>query len=161
MSLALVGRWVLYHQRFPGGSDGEETGYSVEDPGSTPGSGRSAREGNGNPPQYSCLENSMDRGDSPWSLKESDTTEQLTLTHTHTHTHTHTQKITGFPGGTVVKNPLTNTGYTGWIPGLRRSPREGNGNPPQYSCFGNPMDRGAWRGYSPWGCKESDTTEAT
>ena len=36
---------------------------------------------------------------------------------------------------------------------------EGNGNPLQYSCLENPMDRGAWLGYRPWGCKESDTTE--
>ena len=46
---------------FPGGSDGEEYAGNAGDPGSTPGSGRSPREGNGNPFQYSCLENSMDR----------------------------------------------------------------------------------------------------
>ena len=51
----------------------------------------------------------------------------------------------GFPGGSVVKNLLVNPGDSGSIPGLRRSPREGNGNPLQYSCLGNPMDRGAWR----------------
>ena len=67
----------------------------------------------------------------------------------------------GFPGGSVVKNLLVNPGDSGSIPGLRRSPREGNGNPPQYSCFGNPMDRGAWRGYSPQGGKELDKTQHT
>ena len=36
---------------------------------------------------------------------------------------------------------------------------EGNGNPLQYSCLENPMDRGAWQAYSPWGRKELDTTE--
>ena len=36
---------------------------------------------------------------------------------------------------------------------------EGNGNPLQYSCLENPMDGGAWLGYSPWGRKESDMTE--
>ena len=41
----------------------------------------------------------------------------------------------------------------GLIPGSGRSPGEGNGKPLQYSCLGNPMDRGAWRGYHPWGCK--------
>ena len=46
---------------FPGGSDGKASVCNVEDPGSIPGSGRSPGEGNGNPPQYSCLENSMDR----------------------------------------------------------------------------------------------------
>ena len=43
------------------------------------------------------------------------------------------------------------------IPGLGRSPGEGNGNPLQYSCLENSTDGGAW--WSPWGCKESDTTE--
>ena len=47
---------------FPGGSDGKESACSVGDPGSIPGSGRSPGEGNGNPLQYSCLENPMDRG---------------------------------------------------------------------------------------------------
>ena len=47
---------------FPGGSDGKESAFNAGDPGSTPGSGRSPGEGNGNPLQYSCLENSMDRG---------------------------------------------------------------------------------------------------
>ena len=42
-----------------------------------------------------------------------------------------------------------------------RSPGEGNGNPLQYSCLVNSMDKGAWRGYSPSGPKESDPTEAT
>ena len=49
-----------------------------------------------------------------------------------------------------------NAGDPSLIPGLRRSPREGNDNPLQYSCLENPMDRGAWQ---PWGCKESHTTE--
>ena len=76
----------------------------------------------------------------------------------------------GFPGGTVVKNLPANKGDAGnmgsipgsggfhpWvrrvpslgqegsIPGSGRFPGEGNGNPLQYSCLGNPMDRGAWR----------------
>ena len=54
----------------------------------------------------------------------------------------------GFPGGAVVKNPLVHAGDTrheGSIPGSRRSPGEGHGNPLQYSCLGNPMDRGGWR----------------
>ena len=46
----------------PGGSDGKESACSVEELGSVPGSGRSPREGNGNPLQCSFLENSMDRG---------------------------------------------------------------------------------------------------
>ena len=46
----------------PGGSDGKETACNAGEPGSVPGLGRSPREGHGNPLQYSCLENSMDRG---------------------------------------------------------------------------------------------------
>ena len=49
----------------------------------------------------------------------------------------------------------------GSIPGLGRSPGEGNGNPLQYSCLENPMDRGAWWAAVRRGYKESDTTEAT
>ena len=50
-----------------------------------------------------------------------------------------------FPGGSMVKNLPANAGDTGSIPGLGRSPGEGNGNPLQYSCLGNPIDRGAWQ----------------
>ena len=53
-----------------------------------------------------------------------------------------------FPGGAVVKNPPAHSGDAGdlcLIPGLGRFPGGGNGNPHQYSCLGNPMDRGAWR----------------
>ena len=52
--------------------------------------------------------------------------------------------LRGFPGGSAVKNPPANAGETGPIPGLAKSPAGGNGNPLQYSCLGNPMDRGAW-----------------
>ena len=44
----------------------------------------------------------------------------------------------------MVKNPSASSGDLGLIPGSGRSPDEGNGNPLQYSCLGNPMDRGAW-----------------
>ena len=50
----------------------------------------------------------------------------------------------GFPGGSEVKNPPANAGDLGSIPGLGRSPGVGNGNPLQYSCLRNPMDRGVW-----------------
>ena len=52
---------------------------------------------------------------------------------------------TGFPGGSDSKESACNAGDEGSIPGLGRSPGEGNDNPHQYSCLGNPMDRGAWR----------------
>ena len=51
----------------------------------------------------------------------------------------------GFPGGSVVKNLAANAGDTGLIPGLERLPGEGNRKSLQYSCLGNPMDRGAWQ----------------
>ena len=51
----------------------------------------------------------------------------------------------GFPGGSDSKEYACNAGGTGLIPGLGRSPGVGNGNPLQYSCRENPMDRGAWR----------------
>ena len=69
---------------FPGGSDRKVSAYNAEDRGSIPGSGRSPGEGNGNPLQYSCLENPMDEGAwtlCPWGGKESDTTEQLHFTY--------------------------------------------------------------------------------
>ena len=50
----------------------------------------------------------------------------------------------GFPGGSEVKTSACNVGGQGSIPGLGRSPGEGNSNPLQYSCLENPMDRGAW-----------------
>ena len=63
----------------------------------------------------------------------------------------------------MVKNLPANAGNirdAGLIPGLGRSPGEGHGNPLQYSCLEDPMDRGV-AGYSPWGHKELDTTEVT
>ena len=50
----------------------------------------------------------------------------------------------GFPRGSEVKASASNVGDLGSIPGLGRSPGEGNGNPLQYSCLENPMDGGAW-----------------
>ena len=49
-----------------------------------------------------------------------------------------------FPGGSVIKHLPANVGSVGLIPKSGRSPAEGNGNPRQYSCLGNPMDRGDW-----------------
>ena len=51
----------------------------------------------------------------------------------------------GFPGGSVVKYLPANAGDAGSIPGLGRSPGEGNGNPLQYSCLENFMDSGTWQ----------------
>ena len=65
--------------------------------------------------------------------------------------------IMGFSGGSVIKNPPANAGDVGSIPGLERSPGEGNGNPLQYSCLENPMGRGTWQA-TVHGVAESDTT---
>ena len=63
-----------------------------------------------------------------------------------THSFEFNQRLhVSFPGGSVDKNLPANTGDMGSIPGLRRSPGEGNGNPLQYSCLKNLMDRGAWQ----------------
>ena len=64
----------------------------------------------------------------------------------------------------MVKNLPANVGDikdVGSIPGSGRSPGEGNGNPLQYSCLENPMDRGAWWATVYGASKESDMTEAT
>ena len=52
--------------------------------------------------------------------------------------------ITDFPGDSVGKESACNAGVLGSIPGMGRSPGEGNSYPLQYSCQENPMDRGAW-----------------
>ena len=64
----------------------------------------------------------------------------------------------GFPGGSVVKNAPANAGDASLIPGVGRSPGEGNDNPLQYSCWGNPMDRKGWWATT-HGVTELDTTE--
>ena len=63
----------------------------------------------------------------------------------YTHTHTHTQCNPCFPRSSVGKVSACNAGDQGLIPWLRRSPGERNGNPLQYSCLENPMDRGTWQ----------------
>ena len=59
----------------------------------------------------------------------------------------------------MVKNPSANAGDSGVTPGSGRSPAEGNGNPPQYSCLGNFMDRGAWQTTVHGVAEELDTSE--
>ena len=65
----------------------------------------------------------------------------------------------GFPGGSDGKESACNMGDLGLIPGSGRFPGEGNGYPFQYSCLENSMGQRSPVGYSPWCCKESDTTE--
>ena len=58
----------------------------------------------------------------------------------------------------MVKNPAANIGDGGLIPGSGRSPEEENGNPLQYSCLGNPVDRGSWWATVHGVAKELDLT---
>ena len=127
--------------------------------------GRSPGGGHGNPLLYSCLENLMDRG--AWravvlgshrvghdrSYLASSRHEHPKCTECYTSvvfpfffflTLIHLKELWGFPDGSVVKNPSANAGDMGLIPGSGRSSGEGNGNPLQYSCLGNPMERRAW-----------------
>ena len=131
MSVALKG--------FPGGSDGKASAHNIGDLGSIPRSGRSPREGNGNPLQYSCLENSMDGG--AWWATVNGVAKSRTLLSDFTFF----VAPEGFPDGATVKNLPADTGDTSLIPGLGRSPGKGSGNPLQYSCLENPMDRGGWQ----------------
>ena len=63
----------------------------------------------------------------------------------------------GFPHSSVTKESACKAGDLGLMSGMGRSPGEGNGNPLQYSCLGNLMDRGTWQAESS-GSQESDTT---
>ena len=66
----------------------------------------------------------------------------------------------GFPSGSADKESACNAGHLGSIPRLGRSPGGGHGNPLQYFCLENLMNREAWQAiYSPWGHKELDMTE--
>ena len=72
------------------------------------------------------------------------------------------KRVEKFPAPTKVKNSRAKAedARDSWsIPGWGRSPGGGNGNPLQYSCLEDPMDKRSLVGYSPQGCKESDTTE--
>ena len=67
----------------------------------------------------------------------------------------------GFPGGSVAQSHKESTSQAadmGSIPDPGRFPGGGNGNPLEYTCPGNPMDRGAWWATVPGVAKESDTT---
>jgi len=65
----------------------------------------------------------------------------------------------GFSGDSDGKEAACKARNLGLIPELGRSPGGRHGNPLQYSCLENPHGEKSLAGYSPWGCKESDTTE--
>ena len=120
---------------FPGGSEVKASACIAGDLASIPGSGRSPGEGNGKPLQYSHLENSMNRGfwqATVYGVAKSQT--QWNDFHIHT-----------FQVVLAVKNPSVNAGdirNLNSIPGSGISLGKGNGSPLQYTCLGNPMDRG-------------------
>ena len=87
---------------------------------------------------------------SPRGRKESDATERLSSTKD--------KARQGFPAGSVVENPPASAGDSGSTPGSGRSPGEGTGNPVQYPCQGNSMDRGAWQAIVHGVTKELNTT---
>ena len=64
-----------------------------------------------------------------------------------------------FPGSSAGKESVCSAGDPGSTPGLGRSPGEGIGYTLQYSCLENAHGQRSLEGYSPWGCKESETTE--
>ena len=131
---------------FPDSSVGKESTCSVGDLGSMPGLERSPGEGNSYPLQYFGLENST--GCINHRVEKSRTRlSDFYFTHVYLYFQMDIH-IWASQVALVVKNPPANAGDTrdkGSFPGLGRSPGEGNGDPLQYSCLGNPMDRGAWR----------------
>ena len=118
----------------------------IRDVGSIPGSGRSPGEENGNPLQYSCLE----RPHGQWSLvgyclnRVEKSRTQLKRLSMHIQRLLTRFRTLGFPGGSDGKESAHNGGDLGSIPGLGRSPGEGNGYPLWYSCLENFMHRRAW-----------------
>ena len=140
---------------FPGGSEVKGPAWNVGDPGSIPGSGRYPGEGNGTPLQYSCLENPMDWG--AWWATVHGVAKSQTRLSNFTSSFTSSGLVSlpfpfifsfHFPSLFTIIFPFIvsvyNAGDLGSILGLGRSPGEGNGNPLQYYCLENPMDRGAW-----------------
>ena len=137
---------------FPGCASGIELACQCRDTGdsgSIPGSGRSPGGGYGHPLQDSCLGNPMDRGawqDTAHRVAKS----QMWLKWLSMYVckpFINIFKCLFLRASLVfqtVKNPPANAGDLGLIPGLGRSPGEGNGNPLQDSCLGNPMDGGVW-----------------
>ena len=154
-----------------------ETSGDRRDSGSIPGSGWPPGEGNGNTLQYPFLENPTDRGAlggyRPWDCSVR-----------HGWVQTQARKLVAgmtsrlasnglniiedysesfgchFPGGVGIKESAYNAGDPCSIPGLGRSPGEGNGNTFQYSCLENLMDRGAWQAIV-CGVTELNRTEHT
>ena len=154
------------------GSDSKASVYNVRDLGSIPGLGRFPGERNGNPFQYSCLENPMDRGAWCRLLSMGSQSIQCSLFWEMALNPSQVLPLSwlfsslllpglfnslsgqqllgsikydgGFSGDSDGKESAYNTGHLGLIPRSGRSPGGGNGYPLHYSCLENPVDRGAW-----------------
>ena len=141
-SMVTILHYCVYQSQLPYGSDSKESTCNAGHPGSIPRSGRSAGEGNGNPLQYSCLENPMNGG--AWRAQS--TGSQRIAHDCATNTHIHT-------GGAVAKNPPSRKRrFSPWVGNI-----PWNGKPLQYSCLGNPIDREAWQA-TVHGVTKLDTT---
>ena len=135
--LIILGQVVSWKQKmifnpkycFPGGLEVKASVCNAGDPGLIPGLGRSPGEGNGNPLQYSRLENSMEGG-AWWAIVHGVAKSQIRLS----------DFTLGFPDSSAGKESTCNAGDLGSIPELGRSPREGKGYPLQYSGLENSMD---------------------
>ena len=121
----------------------------IRDMGSIPGSWRAPGGGHGNPLKHSCLKNTVDRG--AWRaivhrVTKSQTRPKQLSTHSRWCAKLWNwgiyQHCRGFPSVSVGKESACSAGDPGLIPGWGRSPGEGHGNPFQYSCLENSMDRG-------------------
>ena len=84
-------------------------------------------------------------------------TQNLLWTHIKNFKNRYPEELNCFSGGSMVKNSSDNARNIDPIPGLGRSPKEGNGNPLQYSCLKNPVERGTWQA-TVHGISESDMT---
>ena len=114
----------------------------IGDLGSIPELGRFTEEGNGNPLQYSCLGNPMDK--EIWQSTVCGVAKSWTCLSNYTTT---IYNIWASPMAQQVKSlpaVQADIGDLGSIPELGRSPEEGNGDPLQYSCLGNSMDKETW-----------------
>ena len=120
---------------FLGGTVVKNFPANARDASSIPGSGRFPGEENGNPLQYSYLENYMERG----ALQT--TVHGVPKSWTWLNMHS----FLGLPCSSISKESACNAGDLSSIPGLGNSPGEGNGKSIQYSYLENPMDRGAWQ----------------
>ena len=123
----------------------------VRDTGSIPGLGRFPGEGYGNPLQYSSLENPMDR--EAWQATVHG---PQTIRCDRAYAYSIRSFYIVLWGTSLVAQLVKNLPVSGPIPRLRRFPGEGYGNPLQYSCLKNSMDRGAW-----WAIVHGVTTSQT